>query len=103
MIRRLAGALLIGAATPLAAQTFVITGGTVALGDGSQPIPNGQVVVRDGRVVAAGDVRMKLPGGKQGIFVNGKRGTPRIVAGFSPPWPSGGGLDPRKGEGGGGG
>src|SRR5437667_9846167 len=47
-------------ATPAAAQTFAIVGGTVALGDGSQPIPNGKVVVRNGRIVAAGDVRMKL-------------------------------------------
>ena len=52
-------------AAPLAAQTFVISGGTVALGDGSEPIPNGQVVIRDGRVVAAGNVRMKLPAGAQ--------------------------------------
>src|SRR3954463_4658586 len=83
MIRRLAGAVLIGAATPLAAQTFVITGATVALGDGSQPIPNGQVVIRDGRVVAAGDVRMKLPADTQVIDAHGKWVTPGIVAGFS--------------------
>ena len=70
-------------APPLSAQTFVITGGTVALGDGTQPIPNGQVVVRDGRVVAAGDVRMKLPGGTQVIDATGKWVTPGIVAGFS--------------------
>lgn len=83
MIRRLTAALLLGAATPLAAQTFVITGATVALGDGSQPIPNGQVVIRDGRVVAAGDVRMKLPADTQVIDARGKWVTPGIVAGFS--------------------
>jgi imidazolonepropionase-like amidohydrolase len=70
-------------AAPLTAQTFVITGATVALGDGSQPIPNGQVVVRDGRIVAAGDVRMKLPQGAQVIDARGKWVTPGIVAGFS--------------------
>ena len=70
-------------APPLSAQTFVITGGTVALGDGTQPIPNGQVVVRDGRIVAAGDVRMKLPAGTQVIDATGKWVTPGIVAGFS--------------------
>ena len=54
MIRRVLAALLLAAAAPVAAQTFAIVGGTVALGDGSQPIPNGMVVVRDGRILAAG-------------------------------------------------
>lgn len=83
MIRGLACALLLAAAAPLAAETFVVTGGTVALGDGSQPIPNGMVVVRDGRIVAAGDVRMKLPAGTRVIDATGKWVTPGIVAGFS--------------------
>jgi imidazolonepropionase-like amidohydrolase len=65
------------------AETFAITGGTVALGDGSQPIPNGVVVIRDGRIVAAGDIRMKLPAGTQVIDATGKWVTPGIVAGFS--------------------
>lgn len=82
MIRRLA-LLLLAAASPLAAETFVVTGGTVALGDGSPPIPNGTVVVRDGRIVAAGDVRMKLPAGTQVVDATGKWVTPGIVAGFS--------------------
>jgi imidazolonepropionase-like amidohydrolase len=70
-------------AAPAAAQTFAITGGTVALGDGSQPIPNGMVIVRDGRIVAAGDVRMKLPPGTQVIDATGKWVTPGIVGGFT--------------------
>ena len=49
MIRRVIAALLLAAAAPVGAQTFVISGGTVALGDGSEPIPNGQVVIRDGK------------------------------------------------------
>ena len=61
------------------AQTFAITGGTVALGDGSQPIPNGTVIVRDGRIVTAGDVRMKLPASVQVIDATGKWVTPGIV------------------------
>ena len=65
------------------AETFVITGGTVALGDGSEPIPNGQVVIRDGRVVAAGNIRMKLPAEARVIDATGKWVTPGIVAGFS--------------------
>jgi len=70
-------------ASPLAAQTFAIVNGTVALGDGSQPIPNGTVVIRDGRIVAAGGMRMKLPAGTQVIDASGKWVTPGIVAGFS--------------------
>ena len=76
-------ALLLAAAAPAGAQTFAIVGGTVALGNGSEPIPNGMVIVRDGRIVAAGDVRMKLPAGTQVIDATGKWVTPGIVAGFS--------------------
>ena len=83
MIGRLACALLLGVAAPLGAETFAISGGTVALGDGSQPIPNGLVIVRDGRIVAAGDVRMKLPPGTRVIDATGKWVTPGIIAGFS--------------------
>ena len=42
-----------------AAQTIAITGGTVALGDGSDPIPNGTVVIRNGRIAAAGVERRR--------------------------------------------
>jgi len=83
VIRRFASALLLATAAPVFAQTFAISGGTVALGDGSQPIPNGMVVVKDGRIVAAGDVRMKLPAGTRVIDARGKWVTPGIVAGFS--------------------
>jgi imidazolonepropionase-like amidohydrolase len=83
MIGRIAALLLTVAAAPAGAQTFAIVGGTVALGDGSQPIPNGMVVVRDGRIVAAGDIRMKLPADTQVIDATGKWVTPGIVAGFS--------------------
>jgi imidazolonepropionase-like amidohydrolase len=82
MIRRLAAALLVAAAAPAAAQTFAITGGTVALGDGSQPIQGGTVVVRNGRVVAAG-ANVRVPAGAQVIDATGKWVTPGIVAGFS--------------------
>src|SRR4029079_9417009 len=66
-----------------AAQTVVITGGTVALGDGSEPIQDGTVVIRDGRIVAAGAMKFKLPAGTQVIDATGKWVTPGIVAGFS--------------------
>ncbi len=83
MIGRIGALLFAAAAVPASAQTFAIVGGTVALGDGSQPIQNGMVVVRDGRIVAAGDIRMKLPADTQVIDATGKWVTPGIVAGFS--------------------
>ena len=83
MMRRAVAALLLAAAVPAGAQTFAISGGTVALGDGSAPIQNGMVVVRDGKIVAAGDVRMKLPADTEVIDATGKWVTPGIVAGFS--------------------
>src|SRR5438270_6024458 len=83
MIRRLVAAALLSAAAPLAAQTIAITGGTVALGDGSQPIPGGTVIIRDGRIVAAGGMQIKLPPGTQVVDATGKWVTPGIVAGCS--------------------
>jgi imidazolonepropionase-like amidohydrolase len=76
-------AALMAAASPLAAQTIAITNGTLVLGDGSEPIQGGMVVIRDGRIVAAGDMRMKLPAGTEVIDASGKWVTPGIVAGFS--------------------
>jgi imidazolonepropionase-like amidohydrolase len=76
-------ALTFALSAPLSAQTIAITGGTVALGDGSQPIPNGMVVIRDGKIVAAGNIRMKLPADTQVIDATGKWVTPGIVGGFT--------------------
>lgn len=50
----LAAALLCSISSQAAAQDFAVTGATVALGDGSEPIENGTVVIRDGKVVGAG-------------------------------------------------
>ena len=83
MIRRLALSLLLAAAAPLSAQTIAITNGTVALGDGSEPIPGGTVLIRDGRIVSAGAMRFKLPADTIVIDATGKWVTPGIVAGFS--------------------
>src|SRR5215212_9890284 len=69
-------------ASPTLAQTIAITGGTVALGDGSEPIPGGTVVIRDGRIVAAGR-GVAVPAGAENIDATGKWVTPGIVAGFS--------------------
>lgn len=75
----LAGAFV---GTAASAQTVAITGGTVALGDGSAPIAGGTVVIRDGRVVAAGQ-GIAIPAGARTIDATGKWVTPGIVAGFS--------------------
>jgi len=75
----LVAALLCGTAH---ADTIAITGGTVAIGDGSQPVPNGIVVIRDGRVVAAG-ANVAVPAGAQVIDAHGKWVAAGIVAGFS--------------------
>lgn len=77
-------ALLLAAAAvvaaPLSAQTVAITGGTVALGDGSDPIPGGTVVIRDGRIVSAG--RGGAPAGATVVDATGKWVTAGIVAGI---------------------
>lgn len=82
MIRSAIAALLLAVSVPAAAQTFAITGGTVALGDGSEPIQGGTVVIRDGRIVAAGQ-NVGVPGNATIIDARGKWVTPGIVAGFS--------------------
>ena len=82
MRRRLLAALLMVAAAPAGAQTFAIVNGTVAKGDGSEPIRGGTVVVRNGRIVAAG-TGVSVPAGAQIVDANGKWVTPGIVAGFS--------------------
>jgi imidazolonepropionase-like amidohydrolase len=66
----------------LSAQTVAITNGTLVLGDGSEPVVGGTVVVRNGRVVAAGP-GVRVPANAQVIDASGKWVTPGIVAGFS--------------------
>jgi imidazolonepropionase-like amidohydrolase len=82
VIRSLIAALLAAAALPASAQTIAITGGTVALGDGSEPIPDGVVIIRNGRIAAAG-LNVGIPQDAQMIDARGKWVTPGIVAGFS--------------------
>jgi len=81
MIRSALLALLVAAAAPATAQTIAITGGTVATGDGSEPSA-GTVVIRNGRVVAAG-AGVRVPAGATILDATGKWVTPGIVAGFS--------------------
>lgn len=69
-------------AAPAVAETIVFTNGIVAIGDGSQPIPNGTVVIRDGRVIAAG-ADIPAPAGAHVIDARGKWVAAGIVAGFT--------------------
>ena len=69
-------------ATPTLAQTIAITGGTVALGDGLEPITGGTVVIRDGKILGAG-VGVPIPRDSQMIDASGKWVTPGIIGGFS--------------------
>lgn len=77
--------LLIAAATvaliaaPIAAQDVVITNATVATGDGSEPMRGATVVIRGGRVVAAG-TGVAVPAGVQPIDGAGKWVTPGLFA-----------------------
>ena len=77
----LLGAAFFAAGTGLA-QTVAITGGTVALGDGSAPIEGGTVVIRDGRILAAGR-GVAVPAGAQTVDAAGKWVAPGFVAGFT--------------------
>ncbi|WP_243444705.1 amidohydrolase family protein [Sphingosinicella humi] len=67
---------------PAIAQTVAITGGTVALGDGSAPIEGGTVVIENGRIAAAG-ANVAVPAGATVVDATGKWVTPGLVAGFS--------------------
>lgn len=82
MIRLAAAALLLAGTAPAAAETIAITNGIVAIGDGSEPFQGATVVIRDGRVVAAGP-GARIPVDARIVDANGKWVTPGIVAGFS--------------------
>jgi hypothetical protein len=82
VIRSAIAALLVAAASPAVAQTIAITGGTVALGDGSDPITGGTVIIRNGRITSVGS-HVSIPSGAQVVDARGKWVTPGIVAGFS--------------------
>ena len=70
------------AASPAAAQSVAITNARVVIGDGSAPIEGGTVVVRAGRVVAAGR-GVAVPAGVPTVDAGGRYVTPGIVAGFT--------------------
>ena len=77
-----AAAAVAAFATPVAAETIAITGGRLVVGDGSAPIEGGIVVMRDGKIVAAG-ARVTIPAGARQIDATGKWVTPGVFAGFT--------------------
>ena len=66
-------------AVPTLAQDMAITNATVVVGDGGEPIRGGTVVVRAGKVVAAG-AGVPVPTGVETIDAQGKWVTPGLVA-----------------------
>ncbi len=75
----LAAAAAAFAATSASAQDVAITGATIALGDGSAPIENATVLVRGGKVVAAG-TGVAVPDGVRVLDGSNTWVTPGIVA-----------------------
>jgi len=78
----LIAAAAMGAAFPAAAQTVAVTNARLVIGDGSAPVENGTVVVRDGRVVAAG-AGVAVPAGVPVVDAGGRWVTPGLFAGFT--------------------
>ncbi|MBX7528143.1 amidohydrolase family protein [Qipengyuania vesicularis] len=78
LLKLAASALAIFAA-PAAAQDFAITGATVATGDGSEPIENATVLVRGGKIVAAGR-DIAVPADVTALDGSGTWITPGLVA-----------------------
>ena len=75
----LVGALLAALSAPCFAQDFAITNATVVIGDGSAPIVGGTVIVRGGKVIAAGSVAAVPTAGTTVIDDTGKWVTPGLV------------------------
>lgn len=82
MKKLLIAAAAMGAAFPAAAQTVAVTNARLVIGDGSAPVDGGTVVVRDGRVVAAG-AGVAVPAGVPVIDAGGRWVTPGLFAGFT--------------------
>ncbi|WP_431469909.1 amidohydrolase family protein [Sphingosinithalassobacter sp. LHW66-3] len=82
MLSATAIAAVFAAAIPAAAQDVAITNARLVIGDGSAPVEGGTVVIRDGRVVAAG-TNVAVPAGLRTVDAQGKWVSPGIIAGFS--------------------
>lgn len=77
--RSILGAALVAVCAPATAQDVAVTNATVATGDGSEPVTGATVVIRGGRVVAAGP-GVAVPAGVQAIDGTGKWVTPGLFA-----------------------
>ena len=66
-------------ATPATAQDLAITGATVATGDGSAPIENATVVIRNGKVAAVG-ANVDVPASVPTLDGSGRWVSPGLVA-----------------------
>ncbi|MBV7265434.1 amidohydrolase family protein [Erythrobacter ani] len=75
----LAASALALSAVPATAQDVAITNATVVTGDGSEPVEGGTIVVRSGRVVAAG-AGVEVPAGMQALDAGGAWVTPGLFA-----------------------
>ena len=73
-----AAALALLSAAPALAQDVAITHARLVIGDGSDPIDNGTVLVQGGKVIAAGAAVM-IPAGVKTIDAQGKWVTPGLV------------------------
>jgi imidazolonepropionase-like amidohydrolase len=71
-------ALLAGLSAPALAQNVAITNATLVVGDGSEPVRGGTVLVQNGKVVAAG-TSVAVPAGVRTIDAQGKWVTPGLV------------------------
>ncbi|MFL6778315.1 MAG: amidohydrolase family protein [Sphingomicrobium sp.] len=76
-------AVLMTTASPLFAQSIVIRNATLVVGDGSEPIRGGTVIIQNGRITSAGPDELSVQGPHEEIDAQGKWVTPGIVAGFS--------------------
>lgn len=73
-------ALLAGAASSSLSQLRVFTGATLIDGTDRAPVPNATIVVRDGRVVAAGPTTaVKIPVGAEIVPLAGKFVVPGLI------------------------
>lgn len=78
----LCASAMLALAAPAVAQTVAITNAKIVIGDGSGPAEGGTVVIRDGRVVAAG-TGVAVPAGARVVDAGGRWVTPGIFAGFT--------------------
>src|SRR5215204_1737534 len=82
MIRTYAAVALavVASTAPLAAQVRAFTGATLIDGTDRAPVPNATIVVRDGRIVAAGAASsVTMPSGATRVALNGKTVIPGII------------------------